>query len=62
MTKRTMTPEEHEWAATQEARWQWILRRLNAEWRETGSGDVPRRSSPLRRRLFPWRIHVERLS
>jgi hypothetical protein len=61
MTKRTMTAEEREWEANRDARQQWILRQLNGLWRQTQAQDAQRTPSPLRRRLFPWRIRIERL-
>jgi hypothetical protein len=61
MTKNTMTPEEHEWEANRDARRQWTLRQLNGLWRETQAREAERTSSRLRRRLFPWRIRIERL-
>ena len=61
MAKRTMTPEELEWEANRDARTQWVLRRLNQTWREIEQQEAPTHSA-LRRRLFPWRIRVERLS
>lgn len=60
MTKKTMTAEEREWEASREARHQWTLRLLNSQWREVQE----RQSQPestVRRRLFPWRIRIERL-
>ena len=61
MTKRTMTPEEREWEENREARRQWTLRQLNGLWRETQAGAAKPTPSALRRRLFPWRIRIERL-
>jgi len=61
MTKRTMTAEEREWEANREERYQWTLRALNARWREMQQRES-RTPSSLRRRLFPWRIRIERLS
>jgi hypothetical protein len=62
MTKRTMTAEEREWDESREARQQWIFRRMNRTWREVQAQDAARPHSAVRRRLFPWRIRVERLS
>lgn len=60
MTKRTMTPDELEWEANRRARHQWTLRRLNERWREIEGESTPEPST-ARRRLFPWRIRIERL-
>jgi hypothetical protein len=61
MTKRTMTPEELEWDASREARRQWTLRLLNSRWREIEQQEAGQEPSATRRRLFPWRIRIERL-
>ena len=62
MTKRTMTPDEREWEANREERYQWTLRLLNARWREIEQREQSHGTPSLRRRLFPWRIRIERLS
>jgi hypothetical protein len=61
MTKRTMTAEEREWEANREERHQWTLRLLNSQWRELKERESSREPSAVRRRLFPWRIRIERL-
>ncbi len=61
MTKRTMTAEEREWAANREERYQQTLRLLNSRWREAQAREQQPEPSALRRRLFPWRIRIERL-
>jgi hypothetical protein len=61
MTKRTMTPEEREWEANREERYQWTLRVLNERWREMQHERARPAGSGLRRRLFPWRIRIQRL-
>jgi hypothetical protein len=62
MTKTTRTADEREWDANREARRQWALEQTNRTWREVESGDGTRPVSAIRRRLFPWRIRMERLS
>ena len=57
-----MTAEEREWEANREARYQWTLRRLNETWRRAQAQEAPHNVSPFRRRFFPWRIRIERLS
>jgi hypothetical protein len=59
MTKETMTPEEREWRANREARHQWTLQLLNRRWRELQEAEAE--PSTFRRRLFPWRIRIERI-
>jgi hypothetical protein len=61
MTKRTMTAEEREWEANREERHEWTLRLLNSQWREVKERESQREPSAVRRRLFPWRIRIERL-
>jgi hypothetical protein len=62
MTKRTITPEEREWEANRAARHEWTLRLLNSRWRKLQDREAARAPSAFRRRLFPWRIRIERLS
>ncbi|MDX6474847.1 MAG: hypothetical protein QOH95_358 [Gaiellaceae bacterium] len=61
MTKRTTTAEEREWDANREERREWMLQLLNSRWRELQAGESRRAPSAIRRRLFPWRIRIERL-
>jgi hypothetical protein len=56
-----MTAEEREWEANREARHQWTLRVLNGRWRALQEEESRGTSSAIRRRLFPWRIRIERL-
>ena len=53
--------EEREWAANRDERRQWTLRLLNSRWREVQAQEEQSRPSAVRRRLFPWRIRIERL-
>jgi len=62
MAKRKMTPEELEWESTREERERWMYRHMNKRWRETVAREEREKTSPSRRRLFPWRIRVERLN
>ena len=62
MTKRTMTADEREWEEGREARWQWTVRQLNKTWRDVQAQEATKERSTMRRRLFPWRIHIERLN
>jgi len=62
MTKRTMTADEREWEEGREARWQWTVRQLNKTWRDVQAQEAAGEPSTMRRRLFPWRIHIERLN
>lgn len=66
MTKSTKTPEQLEWEANRERRDQLIYRRLNERWREwelrEAKAEQARQPPRMRRRLFPWRIRIERLS
>jgi hypothetical protein len=61
MTKKTMTAEEREWEANRQARHQWTLRLMNSRWREIENSESQAEPSAVRRRLFPWRIRIERL-
>jgi hypothetical protein len=66
MAKTTKTPEQLEWEANSERRDQMIYRRLNERWRESERREAKaaqmQGASAWRRRLFPWRLRVERLS
>jgi hypothetical protein len=64
MAKRTKTPEQIEWEAGREWRDRFVLGRMNELQREMMDRDEQGRQEPVsavRRRLFPWRIRVERL-
>jgi len=61
MAKKTKTPEQLEWEAGREWREQFILRRMVALQRELQERETRPAPSTLRRRLFPWRIRLERL-
>jgi hypothetical protein len=65
MTKKTKSPDQLEWEANREEREQWLYRQLNEVWRESKAHEAEKPDpTPLRgwRRLFPWRIRIERLS
>ena len=61
MKKKTMTAEEREWDANREARREWTLGVMNRRWREIEAQKLQQAPSTVRRRLFPWRIRIERL-
>ena len=62
MAKRTKSPEELEWEALREERDRLLYRRLNEIVRRSRAAEERRVRVPAwRRRLFPWRIRVERL-
>ena len=61
MKKKTMTAEEREWDANREARREWTLGVMNRRWREIEAQESRQAPSTVRRRLFPWRIRIERL-
>ncbi len=61
MKKKTMTAEQREWEANREARREWTLAVMNRRWREIEAQELRPAPSTVRRRLFPWRIRIERL-
>jgi hypothetical protein len=60
MAKRTKSPEEIEWEATREERDRLLYGRLNEIVRRARERE-DRQAPAWRRRLFPWRIRLERL-
>jgi hypothetical protein len=62
MAKRTMTAEEREWEATRAARRDWLFRQMNKSWRDVQATEASESHRRIRRRFFPWRIRVERLT
>jgi hypothetical protein len=57
-----MTAEEREWEATRDARRDWVLRQMNKSWRDVQAAEASESHRRIRRRFFPWRIRVERLT
>lgn len=60
-TKRIPSPEEVEWEAGREWRERFVLRRLNALQHEMEEREQTEPATTFRRRLFPWRLRLERL-
>lgn len=60
MAKRTRSPEQLEWEAMREERDRLLYRRLNEMVRRARDAEE-RPVRAWRRRLFPWRIRLERL-
>jgi hypothetical protein len=65
MAKTTKTAEQLEREATRTRRDELISRRLDERWRHWEALEAEAAETPLearRRRLFPWRVRIERLT